>query len=68
MKDYQASDKMRDIAIIKLIKQGLSYREIGEKYKISHTRVMQIFRKSYPQGKHLTKKLDVLDLYYNHKS
>jgi DNA-binding CsgD family transcriptional regulator len=41
--------KERDDLIVEMVKNGKSYRETGRIFGISHERVRQIYRKSYPQ-------------------
>lgn len=35
---------LRDNMIIKLIEQGESYREVGRQFRISHSRIAQIYK------------------------
>lgn len=39
----------RDRGIVRMIKKGATYQEVGDAYNISRQRVHQIFRRSYPQ-------------------
>jgi Mor family transcriptional regulator len=42
MKDFQATDTMRNKAIYKMHKKKISYAEIGRKYGLSRERIRKI--------------------------
>lgn len=45
----RTTPKGRDALVCEMILKGHSYRETAKAFKISHERVRQIYRKSYPQ-------------------